>query len=465
MAKVLLVEDDNNLRDIYQARLAAEGYEISTAQDGEEALVVAKQTKPDLVVSDVMMPKISGFEMLDILRNTPGLEHVKVIMLTALGQSEDRDRADSLGADKYLVKSQVTLEDIVKTAHELLGEDDAATPPPAVAADLPTPSTTTTESVPMEPAPEPMAVEPAPEPAPAAEPTAAPTAPPAQPAPSGSTDALAAAAASLGGDMATDTAPVTAPEPADDLSAPAQPDTTTATNEASLAGSTAQEQAAVAEQISDFEQTTTPAEPTADPAPEEPSTTTDTPLPTPAEEAASAATTDDQLMADAANELAGSVSDNENDIAKPVTSTEEVATPAEPTEPAQAALEANDAAKEEAEKTNISISGKKVIQPLDSQPKPDINELLAREEAASGNVVTGAAVIADAEAEEGEPKETEVDQAPAIVHQPGESFAPQSAPTEAPTTSGDEDRPSGAPAPAPSEKKDGQGFDPNSVAL
>ena len=141
MAKVLLVEDDNNLREIYEARLQAEGYEIAAAQDGEQALVVAKDFKPDLVISDVMMPKISGFEMLDILRNTEGLEHTRVIMLTALSQAEDKSRADSLGADRYLVKSQVTLEDIIKAAHDIL---DGETPPaaaPAAAAPAPTPAT------------------------------------------------------------------------------------------------------------------------------------------------------------------------------------------------------------------------------------------------------------------------------------------------------------------------------------
>lgn len=131
MTKVLLVEDDNNLREIYEARLAAEGYEISTAKDGEDALAVAKQVKPDLIISDVMMPRISGFEMLDILRNTDGLKHTKIIMLTALGQAEDKTRADSLGADRYLVKSQVTLEDIVKAAEELLNPDTAPATPEA----------------------------------------------------------------------------------------------------------------------------------------------------------------------------------------------------------------------------------------------------------------------------------------------------------------------------------------------
>lgn len=144
MAKILLVEDDNNLREIYEARLQAEGYTIVSARDGEEALVIAKAEKPDLIISDVMMPRISGFEMLDILRNTPDLKDVKVIMLTALGQAEDKTRADALGADRYLVKSQVTLEDIVKAAEELLtdtGQSRAPTPPPTSPTPTPIPIT------------------------------------------------------------------------------------------------------------------------------------------------------------------------------------------------------------------------------------------------------------------------------------------------------------------------------------
>ena len=124
MATILLVEDDSNLREIYEARLAAEGYTIVSAQNGEEALVLAKQNRPDLVISDVMMPRISGYEMLDILRNTDELRDTKVIMLTALGQAEDKDRAGKLGADKYLVKSQVTLEDIVNSAKALFSDGE-----------------------------------------------------------------------------------------------------------------------------------------------------------------------------------------------------------------------------------------------------------------------------------------------------------------------------------------------------
>src|SRR3990167_5825245 len=123
MAKIMLVEDDNNLREIYEARLLAEGYEIVAARDGEEALAVAVKEKPDLIISDVMMQKISGFEMLDILRSTPETKYTKVIRMTALSQAEDKSRADKLGADRYLVKSQVTLEDVAKVAREVLGED------------------------------------------------------------------------------------------------------------------------------------------------------------------------------------------------------------------------------------------------------------------------------------------------------------------------------------------------------
>lgn len=128
MAKIMLVEDDNSLREIYQARLMAEGYETVTAKDGEEALVLIGQEKPDLIILDIMMPKISGFDTLDILRSTPATKYTKVIIMSALSQAEDKARAEKLGANKYLVKSQVTLEDIVKTVKEVLGSDDNSGP-------------------------------------------------------------------------------------------------------------------------------------------------------------------------------------------------------------------------------------------------------------------------------------------------------------------------------------------------
>lgn len=136
MAKVLLVEDDSNLREIYGARLEAEGYEIVTANDGEEGLAVAVKERPQLIIADVMMPKISGFDMLDILRTTPETKDVKVIVMTALSQDEDRQRGESLGADRYFVKSQVVLEDLVATVKELLQDVPGGQPTPSQAADI-----------------------------------------------------------------------------------------------------------------------------------------------------------------------------------------------------------------------------------------------------------------------------------------------------------------------------------------
>lgn len=286
MAKLMLVEDDNNLREIYQARLQAEGYTIVSAKDGEEALVMAKAEKPDLIIADIMMPKISGFEMLDILRNTDGLKEVKVIMLTALGQSDDQQRADQLGADRYLVKSQVTLEDIVKVAHELLGDQaaPAAAPQPGAAS----------------------------EPAPVTAPATA--------------------------------IPVTAEPPEQTLNP------TAAAKTDSLAQSAAQEEATADDRIEDFvagateEATPPPAAPT------EPDQ-----VPPSADTAA-----DDKLVTDAAQRLVDSTEDTGGD--KPSTSA--AGGPDEP----------------DAGKTKTTHS-EKIIKPLDSKPKQDLETLLAVEEA------------------------------------------------------------------------------------
>ncbi len=128
MTKILLVEDDKSLREIYGVRLLAEGYDIVSAGDGEEALAMAIKEKPGLIVSDVMMPKISGFDMLDILRSTTETRDIKVIMMTALSSDDQRARGEQLGADRYLVKSQVGIEDVVRTVHEVLGDGGVAAP-------------------------------------------------------------------------------------------------------------------------------------------------------------------------------------------------------------------------------------------------------------------------------------------------------------------------------------------------
>ena len=126
MTKILLVEDDQSLREIYGIRLTAEGYEIASAGDGEAALALAVKERPDLIISDVMMPKISGFDMLDILRSTPETANIKVIMMTALSADDQKARGESLGADRFLVKSQVGIEDVVNAVQNMMTQFAAA---------------------------------------------------------------------------------------------------------------------------------------------------------------------------------------------------------------------------------------------------------------------------------------------------------------------------------------------------
>lgn len=128
MTKILLVEDDRSLQEIYSVRLEHEGYQVVTASDGEEALNVAIKEKPDLILSDVMMPKISGFDMLDILRTTPEIKDTKVIIMTALSSEDQRERGEALGADRYLVKSQVGIEDIIQAVDQVLNHNPSTAP-------------------------------------------------------------------------------------------------------------------------------------------------------------------------------------------------------------------------------------------------------------------------------------------------------------------------------------------------
>lgn len=112
--RILLVEDDKALATVYISRLELEGFEVRHVLNGEEALSAALAFKPDLIVLDAMMPKISGFDVLDILRNTPETMNVRIIMLTALSQAKDKEMAEKLGVDDYLVKSQVVIGDVVE---------------------------------------------------------------------------------------------------------------------------------------------------------------------------------------------------------------------------------------------------------------------------------------------------------------------------------------------------------------
>jgi len=121
--KILLVEDDETLAQVYKQRLELEGFNVQHVNNGENALDAAVKFLPDLILLDVMMPKLNGFDVLDILRNTPSTHNIHIIMLTALSQPKDAERAKELGADDFMVKSQVVISDVVARIKHQLGLD------------------------------------------------------------------------------------------------------------------------------------------------------------------------------------------------------------------------------------------------------------------------------------------------------------------------------------------------------
>ncbi|MDR0887439.1 MAG: response regulator [Candidatus Nomurabacteria bacterium] len=118
--KILIVEDDAGLAQVYRDRLEIEGFETVEAHNGEDALVMATKERPDLILLDVMMPKINGFDVLDILKNTPETMNIHVLMLSALADEDNIIKSERMGADDYMIKSQVVIDDMVNKIREVL---------------------------------------------------------------------------------------------------------------------------------------------------------------------------------------------------------------------------------------------------------------------------------------------------------------------------------------------------------
>ncbi len=120
MAKtVLVVDDEVNIVTSLEYVMKAAGFDVATAYDGEEALAKVAEIVPDLVILDVMMPKLDGFEVCEKIRANPLWESVIIVMLTAKGRDSEREKGLSLGANDYLTKPFST-HDIVKRVKELL---------------------------------------------------------------------------------------------------------------------------------------------------------------------------------------------------------------------------------------------------------------------------------------------------------------------------------------------------------
>lgn len=118
--KVLIVEDEKMLADMYATKFVMEGFLAVTANDGAEGLTKLKEEKPDMVLLDVIMPKLDGFAVLKKLRDNDDFKKLPVILLTNLGQDEDIKKGQKLGATDYFVKANHTPAEVVNKVRSVL---------------------------------------------------------------------------------------------------------------------------------------------------------------------------------------------------------------------------------------------------------------------------------------------------------------------------------------------------------
>src|SRR4030042_1829440 len=111
--KILIIEDDKFLRDLIAQKLLKEDFDISQAVDGEEGIKKIKEEKPDLILLDLILPGIDGFEVLTQMKSDQNLPPIPVIILSNLGQKEDIEKGMKLGATDYLIKAHFTPGEII----------------------------------------------------------------------------------------------------------------------------------------------------------------------------------------------------------------------------------------------------------------------------------------------------------------------------------------------------------------
>ena len=122
MKKILFIEDEPTLQKTFREILRQEGYEMISALNGEVGLRLAKDEKPDLILLDLILPKIHGFEVLKKIKEDKGIKEIPIIVLTNLEGIGDVDKALELGATTYLVKAQYSLEEVLEKIKKALGE-------------------------------------------------------------------------------------------------------------------------------------------------------------------------------------------------------------------------------------------------------------------------------------------------------------------------------------------------------
>jgi len=120
--KILIVEDDFFIRELYDRQFTKDGYTILTSEDGPDGLVKASQEKPDLILLDIMLPKLNGLDLLRTLKSKPETQDIPVILLTNLGQESVIKEGFEYGAESYLIKSAYTPSQIIEEVKNFLAE-------------------------------------------------------------------------------------------------------------------------------------------------------------------------------------------------------------------------------------------------------------------------------------------------------------------------------------------------------
>lgn len=120
--KILIVEDEDIILDLLKRKLTQEGYEVSAAKDGQEGLKEMRQTKPDLILLDVVMPKLGGFEVMEEMQKDPDLKAIPVIIISNSGQPVELDKAKELGAKDWLIKTEFDPQEVVDKVVSQIGK-------------------------------------------------------------------------------------------------------------------------------------------------------------------------------------------------------------------------------------------------------------------------------------------------------------------------------------------------------
>ena len=120
--KILIIEDEEIIRDLLQKKLSQEGYEISVAKDGQEGLRLMKEVKPDLILLDIVMPKIGGFEVMEEMQKEDELKSIPVIVVSNSGQPVEIDKAQALGAKDWLIKTEFDPKEVIEKVVKQIGK-------------------------------------------------------------------------------------------------------------------------------------------------------------------------------------------------------------------------------------------------------------------------------------------------------------------------------------------------------